>query len=253
LTNASSETIGREKLPEMNEIERELFQLACEIKPQWMYGAGLEEYAERIWVPSRENAERAIGKIKELKAKCTQKNVVQRKWLESIQTTLELDEPGQEVGSIVDVFVAHLVKEGFNSERFKILVDQLCESVDASLRKRVGKEYTNPVKMLAQYQILGVRELLNLLDSQFKDHELNEKVTRLRSRVAEYGKRFAVEGFTDGEFSEAMTLLREKGSSLGREKLYQKVLRFGFDYKETPLELERKALKWLDEEMPKFK
>ena len=131
-----------------------------------MYGAGLEEYGDRIWVPSFENVEKALARIKELKARCTRKDTVQRKWLESVQTTLELDEPGPDVGGIVDVFVSHLVKEGFNSERFKGLADQLHDAVDAALRKREGRQYTNPVKMLAQYQIIGVNEIIDLIDSQ---------------------------------------------------------------------------------------
>ena len=218
-----------------------------------MYGAGLEEYGDRIWIPSFENVEKALGRIKELKAKCSRKDAVQRKWLESVQTTLELDEPGPDVGSIVEVFVSHLVKEGFNSERFKVLVDQLYDAVDAALRKREGRQYTNPVKMLAQYQIMGANEIINLIDSQSTDSLLKEKVARLRSKVAEYARRFAVEGFSDGEFSEAIKLMKEKGSALGREKFYPKALRFGFDYKESSGELERKALRWLDQEMPKFR
>src|SRR5208283_5676317 len=107
---APAESGSKEKLPAMSVLEREIFAFACEIKPQWMYGAGLEEYGDRIWVPSFENVEKALARIKELKAKCTRQDTVQRKWLESVQTTLELDEPGPDVGSIVEVFVFHLVK-----------------------------------------------------------------------------------------------------------------------------------------------
>ncbi len=250
---ASAESGSKEKLPAMSELDRDIFAFACEIKPQWMYGAGLEEYGDRIWVPSFENVEKALARIKELKARCTRKDTVQRKWLESVQTTLELDEPGPDAGGIVDVFVSHLVKEGFNSDRFKGLVDQLHDAVDAALRKREGRQYTNPVKMLAQYQIIGANEIIDLIDSQSTDSLLKEKVARLRSKVAEYARRFAVEGFTDGEFSEAIKLMKEKGSALGREKFYPKALRYGFDYRESARDLERKALRWLDQELPKFR
>src|SRR5271157_3515624 len=140
---ASAESGSKERLPAMSELDREIFAFACEIKPQWMYGAGLEEYGDRIWVPSFENVEKALARVKELKARCSRKDTVQRKWLESVQTTLELDEPGPDVGGIVDVFVSHLVKEGFNSGRFKGLADQLYDAVDAALRKREGRQYTN--------------------------------------------------------------------------------------------------------------
>ena len=139
MSAASAESGSKEKLPAMSELDREIFALACEIKPQWMYGAGLEEYGDRIWVPSFENVEKALARVKELKARCSRKDTVQRKWLESVQTTLELDEPGPDVGGIVDVFVSHFVKEGFNSDRFKGLVDQLHDAVDAALRKREGR------------------------------------------------------------------------------------------------------------------
>ena len=253
MATAYEESPSKEKLPVMSELDREIFTFVCEIKPQWMYGAGLEEYGDRIWVPSFENVERALFRIKELKARCSRKDVVQRKFLESVQTTLELDEPGPDVGCIVDYCVTHLVKEGFNLDRFKELFEQMYNVVDVSLRKREGRQYTNPVKMLTQYQIIGVNEMINLIDSQSTDAVMKEKVSRLRNKVGEYARRFAVEGFTDGEFLEVMRLMKEKGSALGREKFYPKALKYGFDYKESPGELERKALRWIDQELPAFK
>src|SRR5271169_276899 len=169
MAEAAAESGSKEKLPAMSELDREIFTFACEIKPQWMYGAGLEEYGDRIWVPSFENVEKAVTRIKELKLKCSRSDAVQRKWLGSVQTALELDEPGTDIGIIVDVFVSHLVKEGFNSERFKGLVDHLCDALDAALRKREARQYTTPVKMLAQYQIIGANEIINLIDSRSTD------------------------------------------------------------------------------------
>ncbi len=116
-------------------------------------------------------------------ARFTTKESLAKKWLESGRTVLELDELGKDAGLITDTFVAHLVKEGVNEPRFKILADRLCEVMEAAIERRTGKKYSPPAMMLAQYQIIGAREILQLIASQSSDPELKEKIERLQKKV----------------------------------------------------------------------
>ncbi|MCL5067605.1 MAG: hypothetical protein M1368_04550, partial [Thaumarchaeota archaeon] len=103
-----------------------------------------------------------------------------------------------------------------------------------------------------QYMVFSANEIVDLLLRESKDPELTEKTEHLKAKIKEFGEKFAVSGFTDGEFSEVIRIMKEQGADLGREKFYHMALKRGFDYKESPAELESKALKWISEDLPKL-
>ena len=240
------------KLPEMTAHERDILEFMKEINPQSLYGMGFEELGDKVFLNSRENIEYARRKVRELKKSLAKKEVLARKYLDSIENFLEWDEPAPDIGMISETLATHLIKEGMKPERFKILIEQLSSSVEASLSKFQGKNYPAAIRILVQYQVLGAIEILNILQKETNDQDLLEKISTLRSKVEEYRKRFAVEGFTEGSFEQVIDLLKKNGPDLGREKFYLKALKYGFDYRETPAELERKALAWIKEDLPRM-
>jgi Bacterial protein of unknown function (DUF885) len=254
LSNTKRKDNVKVKLPPMNKLEKEIFSLANEMSPQGMYSMGLEEFAEKIFIPSAENIDQALEKIANLKRECglSPKNVLIKKFLDSIETTLMFDEPGPGVGQVVEAISSHLIKEGINEERLQNLVDSLSEALKAWQEYLEGKEFSVPVKILAQYQILGAMEILDLLLKEAKTNGLTLKVTNLKEVVSEFAQKYSVPGFTQGEFSEVIRIMKDSGADLGREKFYDRALKFGFDYTESPEELEEKALGWIEEDLPKM-
>jgi hypothetical protein len=238
----------------MNDLERSVLQLIKEINPQSLYKLGFDDLKERIFIPSKENIQHADRLVRLLKAKCgtTEKDQAAKKFLESAETVLAFDEPHPDIGLVSDVLSGHLIKEGIQPETFKKLIDQLVSSINSSLEKFEGRSFSTAIKILAQYQVIGAYEILEIIEKETKDKDLLKKISQLRDRVRAFSKRFFVEGFTLGEFEEVERILKSEGAELGREDFYTWALKYGFDYKETPEELEANALSWLEEDLPKL-
>jgi hypothetical protein len=233
----------------------EIFELTMETNPQSLYLFGLEELGDKVFILSKQNIESALTKIRKIKEKCHNdvNGRLARKYLESIETQFEFEEPLPDVGMITDIFSIHLIKEGVQPERYKKLLDQMIASINSSLEKFEGKTASPAVRVLLQYQVLGVKEVLDVIEKESEgDIELLEKIAHLRERVLAFSKRFDVPDFTDGNFEQVMEILRRDGAELGRAQFYKKALRFAFDYDETPSQLEKKAVSWINEELPKL-
>ena len=237
----------------MSRLEKDVFNLISELNPAELYGLGLDEFAGRVFVMSKDNIQDALSKIASLKKECRPKNLLVKKFLDSIEATLLWDEPAPGVGQITQTLSTYLIKEGFNAGRLTSLVELLTRSLRAWLEFLNGKEYTVPVKILAQYQVIGAVEILDIIQRESKDLVLDEKISELRVQVEEFRARYAVPGFTDGEFSEVERIMMEQGADLKRAKFYPQALKRAFDYSESWKVLERKALRWMDEELPKFR
>ena len=240
-------------IPKMTRLERQVFDFFAEFFPQSLYTMGLEEYADKFTAYSELNVQRALKKVASLKKKCTSKDIVVRKLLDSTEANLLWDEPGPAVGVIVDVLASQIIKDGIRPEILKRLIPQLTESVDDSLQRFSGKKYSTPIMILAQYMVFSANEVLDLLVRESKDADLVVASQRLKAKVAEFSERFAVAGFTDGEFSEVVEIMKKHGADLGREKFYRIALNRGFDYRESPSDLESEALRWISEDLPKLK
>lgn len=242
-------------LPEMNDIERKILELYQEISPQTLYRSGFEDLSDKVFIPSKENIDRALERISELEEECgdDERGQLSKKLLLSLGAVLSFDEPHPDLGLVSDVFSTHLIKEGVVLETYKKLTDKLIAALNASLEKLEGKDFPTAIKVLTQYQVIGASEILDIIEYGTKDKELLAKIQELRERVVEFSKRFSVEGFGDGEFEEVIEILRKNGADLERSSFYPKALSEAFDYVETPDELEQKALSWIEEDLPKLK
>ncbi|MGI0090201.1 MAG: hypothetical protein ACREBS_00690 [Nitrososphaerales archaeon] len=241
------------RLPKMSRLEREVYDFYCEAYPASIYSLGLDEFAGRIMILSKNNIENALKKIAALKRKCSSKDILIRKFLDSVETAFLMDEPAGGVSQITEIISTYLIKEGFNADRIKKLVELLTQSLAAWLDFLGPKKFSVPVKILAQYQVLGALEIIDLIERESKDPDLNEEALKLRDKITEFREKYAVPGFTEGEFYEVEKILSEQDNDLGRERFYPHALRFAFDYSESWRELERNALKWMDEDLPKLK
>ena len=232
-------------------LDSQIMELVKEVTPSGAYLMGFNEYAGKLFIASEANIGSALKKVRALRSKV--KTDLQRKLLDSIETGLLFEEPQPVLDDIVGTIFAHLVKEGINDAHMLSLLDYAMKDVDACTARFSGRDIPVAVKALALYRLDGVLEILDTVKGQSKSPKVKEACDALKERVAEYVKLFELEGWGQGEFANAEKIFKAKGSDLGRQKFYLTALKKGFDYSETPEELERSAMRWIDEELPRFK
>ncbi|MDG6902778.1 MAG: hypothetical protein JRM80_12585, partial [Nitrososphaerota archaeon] len=232
-------------------LDAEIMDLMKEINPSGAYLVGFNEYAGKLFIASQANVESALGKVRSLRSKA--KAELQKKLLDSMEAGLLFDEPQPVLDDIVGTIFAHLVKEGVNDAHMLTLLGNAAEDIDACRGRFSGRDIPVAVKALALYRLGGALEILDTVKGETKSLEVKQACDGLKARVADYVKLFELEGWGNGEFPNAERIFKEKGSDLRRQKFYPIALKKGFDYDESPEELERVALAWIDEELPKFK
>jgi len=232
-------------------LDSEIMDLVKEISPSGAYIMGFNDYAGRLFVASRENVDAGLAKVRSLRQKAT--TVLEKKVLDSLETTLLFDEPQPVLDDIVGTIFAHLVKEGVNDAHMLPLLNLAMKDVDACRARFSGREIPSAVKALTLYRVDGVNEILDTLKKETKSRRVRAACDALRAKVAEYVKLFELEGWGLGEFPNVERIFRGTGFDLGRKQIYERCLKNGFDYAESPEELERNAMAWLDEELPSFR
>ncbi|QQG48634.1 MAG: hypothetical protein HY247_07845 [archaeon] len=234
-----------------DQLDSQILDFVKEVSPSGAYLMGFNDYAGKFFVPSDANLGAAIRKCKRLRSKA--KTEIQRKVLDSIETNLRFDEPQPVLDEIVSAIFAHLVKEGINDEHMAPLLDLQMKAVEVSMKRYSKKKVTAAVKALALYRLDGLLDILNTVKGETKSPRVRAACDALKARVSDYVELFKLEGFGKGEFANVEKVFRREGFDLGRQKFYPDALKKGYDYHESPEELEKKAIGWLDEELPKFR
>ena len=232
-------------------LDAKILEVVKEASPSGAYLMGFNDYAGRLFIASRVNIDKTLRQVRALRREA--RTDLQRKVLDSIEVGLEFDEPQPVLDDIIGTIFAHLVKEGVREDHMSSLMRLAIEDIDACTERFSGKEIPVAVKALALYRLGGVIDILENIKKQAKGGELKSLCDSVKAKVSEYVGLFALEGFGNGEFSNVEKIFRANGSALGREKFYRTALRKGFDYPESPSQLERKALAWIDEEMPRLR
>lgn len=232
-------------------LDAQIMDFVKEVNPSGAYLMGFNDYAGKLFIASQANVNAALKKVRGLRSKA--KTELQRKLLDSMETGLLFDEPQPVLDDIVGTIFAHLVKEGVNDAHMLSLLGYAMKDVDACAARYSKKEIPVAVKALALYRLDGVLEILDTVKHESKSPKVKEACDVLKAKVSEYVKLFELDGWGRGEFPNVEKIFNTKGSELGREKFYPTALKKGYDYAETPEQLERSAISWIDEELPKFK
>jgi len=232
-------------------LDADIIELWKELSPSGAYQLGWDEYAGRLFLPSEQNIKDALQRVRALRRRA--ENDVQAKVLDSLEVGLLLPEPQAVLDDIVGSIFAHLTKEGVNEKNLISLIAAASKAVDATQKRFRSVKVPTAVKALTLYRLDGVLEILDSVKRATKSKKLKEDCDRLAERVNKFVKFFELEGFGSGTFEEVEKVFQKQKFSLGRERFYRVALEGGFDYSETPDELEQKALAWIDEELPKYK
>ena len=212
---------------------------------------GFNDYAGKLFIASQANVDNILRKVRALRRQA--KNELQRKVLDSIEVGLEFTEPQPVLDDIVGTVFAHLVKEGIRDDHMASLLEYAGKDIDACAKRFAKRKIPVAVKALTLYRLGGVLEILDTVKGETKSKALKAQCDSLKAKVSDYVKLFALDGFGMGEFPNVEKIFRKHGFDLGRQKFYPRALKKGFDHVETPAQLEKKALSWIDEELPRFR
>lgn len=232
-------------------LDDDIVALWQELSPSGAYLLGWDEFAGMLFIPSSENIKDALEKVRALRRRA--ENDVQAKVLDSIEIGLLLPEPQPILDEIVGSIFVHLTKEGPNDKHLASLVAGSSKALDATRKRFNGVKVPSAVKALALYRLDGVLEILESVKHVTKNKKLKEDCDRLAVKVKKFVAQYELEGFGKGTFEEVEKVFQKQKFALGREKFYRAALEGGFDYDETPDQLEEKALKWIDDELPRYR
>ncbi len=229
-------------------IENEIFELWKSVNPSSAFSQGLNEYAGKLFIPTKENKKRILQRIAELRDKADE---IEKKFLDYLETSVLFEEPPECPSSILWTFFAHISKEGVNPEHLTLLAENGIKLIDAYTE--TGYDWPVEIRILTYRGCKGLIGILKNVETQTNDETLKNRIHELESKVEEYMKNFFVPGLEKCDFTEIYPILKEKGKEMDRAEIYPKLLKNLYDYPETPEEIEGKALRWLEKEMPKLK
>ncbi len=233
-----------------NHLDDQIMDLVKEISPSGAYIMGFNDCAGKLFIASNSNVSAALRKVRSLRSRA--KTELQRKVLDSIESVVLFDEPQPVLDDIVGTIFAHLAKEGVNDDHMLSLLSYAMKDVDACTKRFSRKKIPVAVKALTLYRLDGVLEILDAVRKETKSARVKDACDALKKKVADYVKFFELRGWGKGEFANAEKVFRKEGFDLGRKEFYSTALKKGFDYEETPDQLERHAIGWIDEELPSF-
>ena len=232
-------------------LDDDIVALWKEVSPSGAYLLGFDDYAGKLFVPSEQNIKDALERVRALRRRA--ENDVQAKVLDCMEVTLLLPEPQPVLNDIVESVFVHLTKEGVNEKHLTSLLSASSKAIDATQKRFKDAKVPSAVKALTLYRLNGVLEVLDAVKRTTKSKKLKEDCDRLSEKVKKFVGLFQLEGFGKGTFEEVERVFKDQKFALGREKFYRAALEAGFDYTETPDQLEEKALKWLDEELVSYR
>ncbi len=232
-------------------LDDDIVALWKETAPSSAYVMGFDELAGKFFVPSEQNRKDVLEKIRALRRRA--ENDIQAKVLDSMEVNFSLDEPQPVLDDLVEGIFAHLVKEGVNDKHLLSIVSAASKALDATQKRFRGTKVPSGVRALTLYRLDGALEILETVKKATKNGKLKEDCDRLAEKVKKFVQLFELDGFGKGTFEEVEKTFQKEKFALGREKFYRAALEGGFDYYETPDELELRALKWIDDELPKYR
>jgi hypothetical protein len=233
----------------VTDLDEKIYELWKELKPREAYLQGLDEYAGRFFIPSKENVKRVLGIINDLKSKS--EDQVRMKFLTSLEASLRYREPPHDLSDMIWTLFGYLMKEGTNSPNFPSLIEHMDESLDNLSEIHKLGELPIELKIIVTNNGNGLLGLLKTISDGTNSEELKKSIEDISEKIRSYIGQASVEGLEKGDFSETYPILKNlsKGD-LGRRNTYPQLMMEQYDYYETPDEIEKKGLLWLDSELP---
>ncbi|MBA3044532.1 hypothetical protein FP804_05300, partial [archaeon] len=124
-------------------IENGIFELWKTVNPSLAFSQGLDDYAGKLFIPTKENNEKILEKIKELRDKADN---VEKKFLNYLETVVTFREPPECPSSILWTFFGHISKEGINTEHLIMLSENSIRLINTY--SKMGYDWPVEIKIL---------------------------------------------------------------------------------------------------------
>ncbi len=231
-------------------VEKEVIALWKDISPESAFGSGIKECAGQLWIPSHNNVKGALARMQKLEKKT--KDPVILKFLASIKRDIVFEEPQGPPGGVMGVFYTHLIIEGVKEKHMLTLAEQslnyLCVQEDI-----LNKKWPVELQIFTIQECDGARMLLESIKKKCKKKETKDALTAVQKRLEKWKKKVSSLKLKRHDFSELFPILKKKSKGLGRKQQYRGLLHDWYDYAETPEQIEKLAVSWLNEELPVLK
>jgi len=232
-------------------VEAEIFEFVKESDPATAYLQGVNEYAGRLFIPSRKNLERIAKRADELRLEA--ENDLQLKVIDSVAAGFALQEPQSYPDGVLSAFFGYMIKEGIVPSHLKPLTRNAVRALQSAAQENSEKKWPTGLRLLTLIRCDGLLEIIKTIKKETTDKQLKELLDNLAEATRKYSSIFRVKGFKNEGFDEVYKIIKREGADLGRERIYAQALKRLWDYPESPDEVEAKGLKWLEREFPRFK
>jgi len=232
-------------------VEAEIFDFVKESDPATAYLQGVNEYAGRLFIPSRKNLERIAKRADELRLEA--ESDLQLKVIDSVAAGYALEEPQSPPDGVLSAFFGYMIKEGIVPSHLKPLTRNAVRALQAAAQETSEKKWPTGLRLLTLIRCDGLLEIIKTIKKETTDKQLKELLDDLAEATRKYSSIFRVKGFKNQGFDEVYKIIKRDGADLGREKIYAQALKRLWDYPESPDEVEAKGLRWLEREFPRFK
>jgi len=234
-----------------NALDRAILKDAKKTSPLGMFASGLKQYAGKVWLPTKENERKALHEIDKLLKKA-RKDPVATKFLRCERRGLLFEELHDTPGAVMNYFYTHFLIEGFNQVHLNKLADGCLKILDIK-KHLLKKDWPVEIRMFTVLECDGCIGVLQTAKQNVKGPRVQQKIGTLIEKVKEWRAAASVGTIKRGDFSEVFPILKKHGTGFRREKIYPRALKDFYDYRESPQEIEKLALGWLEAEQPKFR
>src|SRR5712691_9546342 len=114
-------------------VEAEIFEFVKESDPATAYLQGVNEYAGRLFIPSRKNLERIAKRADELRLEA--ENDLQLKVIDSVAAGFALQEPQSYPDGVLSAFFGYMIKEGIVPSHLKPLTRNAVRALQAAAQE----------------------------------------------------------------------------------------------------------------------
>lgn len=232
-------------------VEKQILRLSKKIGPLGMFASGLKQYAGKVWLPTKENERKALAEVERLLKKAKNDPVV-TKYLRAERRGLLTEELHDIPGTVMNYLYNHFLIEGFNQKHINQLADGCLKILDIK-QNLLKKDWPVEIKVLTVLACDGCVGVIQTAKQNITGPRVQQKLDLLIAKVKEWRAAVQVGTIKKGDFSEVFPILKRHGTGFRREKQYPRILKDCYDYRETPQEIEKLALGWLETELPKFR
>src|SRR3989338_5802726 len=227
--------------------DKEVFKFWKEVSPESAFSSGINECTATLFIPSYQNVRKALARIDALVPHADSVAVA---FLRAEKRGLMREEPQDAPDQIMGVFYTHLVKEGVNEKHVLSLAEQSLNSLGVQ-EHLWEKDWPVELQIFSAQSCDGASMLLEIIKKECKKEEVKEAIIAVQNRLKLW-KQNTCKVKAGSDFSKTFPLLQKHSKGLGRKKEYPGLIKELYAYLETPDEIERKALSWIDEELPAF-